>query len=106
MSTPPAALQTPPYPDVIRIGVSSEGKLSTTFYPYRWPDGFDVVKVGVALASATRVITSSIIQELRLGEGHREQIEATIAEVYNRDLGWGDTGEQGTTKPVFVDPSL
>ena len=78
----------------IEITLRENGVISTVYRP---AIGHDPVFIGIALASATRVITEAFRQELILGPEHQEQIEAAIAATYNRDLGFGDMGESETT---------
>lgn len=77
----------------IHISITDEGQISTLFNPHQ-EGGCDPVKVGIALASATRVIVEGFMREMKPSEVHREQIQALICEVYNRDMGWASDGEE------------
>lgn len=82
---------------LIEIYETPNGRLETQFF---LPAGeINTIKVGVALASATRVIAEAFRQELKLNKSHNEQIEAQIAKFYNDDLKIGSLGEEENTKP-------
>jgi hypothetical protein len=79
----------------ISIQKKLNGQIETVFYPFT---GIDSIYVGVALASATRVIARAFMDQLGLGEEHYELIQKQIAEIYNNDLNMGDLGEKETTQ--------
>lgn len=54
----------------------------------------DTVKAGVMLASACRVFSYALVDENNLPSSMAEQIQATVAEVFNEDLRKGDLGEE------------
>lgn len=79
---------------LLEIYIKEDGVIGTRFYMY---EGFSPYKMGIALGSATRVITEAFLDHQKLDQGHREQIEAIIADAYNKDLQLGDCGEQDST---------
>ena len=81
----------------LQVFLTEDDRVGTKITPFR---GMTTIHVGMALASATRVATEAFLREMELGEEHREQIEAQIAEVYNRDLKMGDMGEKDSTEGV------
>lgn len=81
----------------IQIFLTPDDRVGTKIIPFR---GMTTLHIGMALASATRVATEVFLKEEGLSDAHREQIEAQIAEVYNQDLRWGDTGEKESTKGI------
>jgi hypothetical protein len=91
-----SSIQTKPF-TFIEISFDEYGRITTKFVPFK---GCDPIAIGVALASATRVITEGVMKEIGLPEVHREEIKAMIATVYNRDLGWESMGEEKTTEKL------
>ncbi len=52
-------------------------------------------RIGIQLASATRIISQALSKSLGLkGAHHEEQIEAAIVESYNNDIRAGSLGER------------
>jgi len=81
----------------ITISITPDGEISTRFNPHQKNVCVDPIAVGIALASATRVVTEAFLQELKLPDTHREQLHALICEVYNRDMSWKSMGEEQST---------
>jgi hypothetical protein len=78
----------------IEIHETVGGKVATAYRP---AEGHCPMLMGIALASATRVITQSFLAEMELGEEHRKPIEREIVATYLRDLQMGDMGEAEST---------
>ena len=80
----------------IEISFTSDGKIQTAFNP---KNGLDTIQIGIALASATRVISAAIIDCLKLDKTHLKPIQEQIAKFYNDDLfKFGTLGEEENTK--------
>lgn len=72
-----------------------DGHIQTAFNPY---NGCNVIDIGIALASATRVISEAFRDMMNLPKGELEQIQAAITHHYNLDMGLESMGEEENTR--------
>lgn len=84
--------------DFIKISITNNKNFVTEFHIREGVT--DTISIGIALASATRVISQAFIQELGMGEEHLDRIQQQIAASYNHDLKLGDLGENESTEGV------
>lgn len=85
--------------ELIRISTTPENQIQTEF---KLPVGnVDTIMIGVALASATRVIAEAFRKELKLDKSHNIEIQKQIAQIYNNDLfEFGSLGEEESVKSL------
>ena len=81
---------------LICISETPEGKLETKVF---LENGLDTIKLGIALASATRVISAAFVDSLKLDKSHILPIQKQISKFYMDDLfKFGSMGEEDNTK--------
>lgn len=81
--------------NILEIWLNEEGNIQTKFLPF---EEVDTIKVGVMLASATRVISAAFCDAMNLDESHLKPIQDQIAKFYKDDLRMGTMGEEENTK--------
>lgn len=82
----------------IEVVIDEEGNFETRFLPPR--EEISTIMVGVAFASATRVISAALIDIMGLGKEHLEPIQEQIQKFYNDDLEIGSMGEEDNMRVV------
>ncbi len=81
--------------DLLNLSINEDGEVVTKVYVF---EGVSSQVMGLALASATRVIANALMQTEHLSVGAREQIEADIVHYIEEGLREGGNEEDLTTK--------